>query len=76
MQRRMLICDIDSISRLLQDYCGQIGFPDDAKPVKLMFHKADQKLALVVESDEFTTPQAPEQVKFDIKRIHGLGGVN
>jgi hypothetical protein len=76
MKRRMVIFDIDSVCRLLQDYCGQIGFPDDGVPVKLMFHPGDHKLGIVVESGEWNGPQASELVKFDIQRVYGLGVTN
>jgi hypothetical protein len=74
LKRRMVICDIDSICRLLQDYCGKVGFPDDAKPVKFMFNQQERKLAVIVESDEWVGPQNAEMVRFDLQRIYTLGG--
>jgi hypothetical protein len=76
MKKKMIIFDIDSVCRLLQDYCGEIGFPNDGKPVKLMFHPGDQKLGIVVESEEWNGEQASEQVKFDIHRVYTHGSVN
>ena len=72
----MVICDIDSICRLLQDYCGQVGFPEDAEPVKLMMNPQEHKLGIVVESASWATPQSPELVRFDLKRVFSVSGVN
>jgi len=73
MKKRMVICDIDSICRLLKDYCGQVGFPEDGQAVKLMLNPQEHKLAIIVESSTWATPQAAELVKFDIQRFYGLG---
>ncbi len=73
MTTRMVIIPIEVITSLFFDYVGQVGFPDDAVPVKLMLNPQEQKLALVVESESFTGPQTPEQVKFDIRRIYTVG---
>jgi hypothetical protein len=70
----MVILPIDTINSLFKDYCGQIGYPKDALPVKLMYKPTELgKLAIVVESDEFTGPQGSEQIKFDIRRYYGVG---
>lgn len=75
MRSRMIIIDIDSIVALLKDYCGQVGFPTDAVPVKFMLNPQEQKLGLVVESEEFRGPQAAEEVKFDLRRVFGVGPI-
>jgi len=72
--RRMVIISIDDLARMFRDYVGLVGFPVDAKPVKLMMNSKERKLGLVVESDEFTGPQAPEEVKFDLRRFYSVGG--
>lgn len=74
MKTKLLIFTIDTIADLFRDYVGLIGFPADAKPVQLMLNKSDRKIGLVIESDEFTHPMPPEQVKFDIQRVYGIGG--
>lgn len=71
--KRMVILPIDTICNLFKDYCGELGFPKDAKPVKFLFKPTEMgKLAIVVESEEFTGPQNPEVVKFDIRRYYGV----
>ncbi len=70
---RMVVLPIDTIVALFKDYCGQLGFPKDAMPVKFLCKPTERgKLAIVVESDEFTGNQASEQIKFDIRRFYGV----
>ena len=75
MRSRMIIIDIDSICSLLKDYVGQVGFPADAVPLKFMLNPQERKLGLVVESEEFRGPQAVEEIKFDLRRVFGIGSV-
>lgn len=74
VKSRLVVISIDSICGLFRDYVGLVGFPQDGKPVKLMLNPQERKLAVVVESDEWTGPQAPEQVKFEIRRVFSVGG--
>ncbi len=74
LSTRMVILPIDTINALFKDYCGQLGYPKDALAVRLQYKPTEMgKLALVIESDEFTGPQTPEQIKFDIRRFYGVG---
>ena len=68
----MLVLSIDDICRLFQDYCALTGFPEDAKAEKLMVHGQSKKLGLVVESNDWTQGQPPEEVRFEIKRMYGF----
>lgn len=68
----MLIISIDDVCRLFQDYCGDVGVPTDAMPVKFMFNEQQRKLALVLESDEWTKNQPDEMVNFTVKRYYGV----
>lgn len=74
MKRRMIILPIETITNLMKDYCSQIGFPADAKPLTWLFNHQERKLALVIGSEEFTSPQPTECVRFDLQKIYGLGG--
>jgi len=70
----MVICDIDSICRLLKDYCGMVGVPPDAIPIKLLLNPTNHKLGILMESSEWTIPQPPEDVKFVLQSIYSVGG--
>ena len=72
MKPRMVILNIDTICNLFHDYVGQVGFPDDAISVKFMFNQQERKVAVIVESESFTGPQAPEEVRFGIKRVYAV----
>jgi hypothetical protein len=76
MKRRMVILSIDTICNLFKDYVGLVGFPQDGKPVKFMLNPQERKLGLVVESEEWTGPQKPEEIKFDLRRVFSIGGVS
>lgn len=70
--RRILITSIDDITRLFKDYVGLVGMPEDAVPLKLFLNPQEQKIGILMESEEWTGPQVPEEVKFDIKRIYAV----
>lgn len=70
--RRLIITSIDDVTRLFKDYCGLVGVPDDAKPLKLFLNPQEQKLGILMESEEWVGPQNPEIVKFEIRRIHAV----
>ncbi len=67
----MIVLSLDDINRLFQDYCGMTGYPEDAYAVKLMVNATSHKLALLVESPSIPSGAAPEEIKFDIKRMWG-----
>jgi hypothetical protein len=68
----MVIASIDDITRLFKDYCGLVGIPQDAVPLKLYLNPQEHKLGILMESNEWVGPQAIEEVKFDIKRIYSV----
>jgi hypothetical protein len=68
---RMVILTIETICDLFRDYCGMVGFPEDAKPIKLMFNPQERKLGIVVES-ETKMDKPMEEIKFDIRRVFGV----
>ena len=73
MKSRLIILGIDDITRILKDYVGLVGFPADAQPIKFMLNPQERKLAIVVESEEFKGPQEPEEIRFDLRRVFGVG---
>ena len=72
MASRMVVVTIDTICGLFKDYCGMVGFPEDAKPLKLMFNPQERKLGILVESEEKMSGGAMEEVKFNIRRVYGV----
>jgi hypothetical protein len=77
MKTRLIIFDIETLTNLFKDYVGQVGFPPDAVPVKLMMNPQERKVALIVESESIPAGEPrKEEVKFDIRRFHPIGGVS
>ena len=72
--RRLVVVGLDDIVRLFKDYVGRVGFPQDAIPTRLMFNSKEKLVAVEVESEEFTGPQQPERVMFDLQRVYSVGG--
>ena len=72
MKTRMVVIDIDSLCCLFHDYAKLIGFPEDARPVKLMFNPQERKVGLVIDAESLTGPQFMEEIKFDLRRIHSI----
>jgi len=71
---RPIITTIDSILGLMKDYTQADDIPRDAKPVKLMLNPREKnRIAILVESDEWVGPQKPIMIKFDIRRMYGVG---
>lgn len=71
--KRYVILRIDDIYRLLADYAGEpLGLMADCKPTK--FRTVGGKIQLYVESDSWEHEQPAEEVKFDLKRVYGIGG--
>lgn len=73
--KRYVILRIDDIFRMLYDYAGEaLGLPDDAKVVKFRINPlAKGRLELMLEADSWNGPQAAEEIKFDLRRVYGVG---
>jgi hypothetical protein len=77
MKPRLIIFDIETLCNLFKDYVGQVGFPQDAMPVKMMLNPGERKIALLVESEELPSGEPrQEEVKFDIRRFFPVAGVS
>lgn len=74
MKTRIVVIGIDDICRLFRDYANQTGFPSDAVCDTLLFHPAHRRMRLRVEAESLNGPQVPEQIKFDLRRTHLVGG--
>ena len=71
--RRIIIASIDDITRVMKDYCGLISIPEDAVPLKLYLNPQEQKLGILMESEEWKEGQKVEEMKFDIRRVFSVG---
>ena len=71
---RDVVVDIDTLVALFKDYLSEEDMPRDAVAVKLMLHPTERKLAIVAESEGWAHGLAPLEVRFDIRRIFGVGG--
>lgn len=75
MRGRWVSLPIDAVTAILSDYVGLVGFPPDAKPVKWLMNQSSRKLALVVEADSLPCNQPDEEIRFQLKRHHVVGGI-
>lgn len=70
--KRYVILRIDDIYRLLADYAGEpLGLLEDCRPMK--FRTQHGKIDLMVYSDFWDADQPAEEVKFDLRRVYGVG---
>lgn len=74
MKQRLVILGIDDISRLFADYARMTGYPADAVCDTLLLHPASKKMRLRIESASLGPGEAPEEIRFDLKRTHLVGG--
>lgn len=70
MKQRWVAIPIDAMCAIFADYAGKIGFPPDAKPVRLLMHPASGKLMLEVEAESLAKDEPPEEIRFSLKRTH------
>lgn len=73
---RDVVVSIDDLLAMLKDYVGGEDVPADAQPVRLMLNPQERKLAIVAESAAWGPGMAPLQVRFDLRRVHAVGGGN
>jgi hypothetical protein len=71
---RKVVIDALSLLRIFTDYCAAEDIPKDAKLMKWMVKPSEQgKFAFVIESDSIKPDMPPIMVRFDIRRIFGVG---
>jgi hypothetical protein len=71
---RMVVIPIESLCKIFADYVGQTGFPQDSVPVTWKFNQQERKLMLVVEAQSLDGDEGIEEIKFDLRRMYGVGG--
>jgi hypothetical protein len=70
--KRFVVLRIDDIYRMLKDYAGEaLGLPEDAWPTK--FRSVAGKLDLMLEAESWQGEQPAEEIKFDMRRVYGVG---
>lgn len=70
--KRYVILRVDDMYNMLADYAGEaLGLLADCKPVK--FRHVAGKLDLMVYSDSWDGDQPAEEVRFDLRRVYGVG---
>lgn len=70
MRQRWVCLPIDAITAIFADYAGQVGFPEDGRPIQWFMNRDTRKLKLVVEADSLPEgDNGVEEVKFNIKRV-------
>lgn len=74
MKTRLVVIGIDDISRLFRDYAGRVGFPEDAVCDTLLFNNSLRKMCLRVESESIPSNAISEEIRFDLRRTHLVGG--
>ncbi len=73
---RQVLVTANTLLEIFKNYCGPVDVPGDAKLVQMLIKPTERgRFKFVVESPEIREGQPPLEIRFMLKRVYGLGGL-